>query len=265
MGYCFASRPGAMPNFAQYLSFAAAMVIICVVWGRVLWFFSERFSGFNSCVFFVMNFTRREYHEVKSILLSAIYYLVGLVMALAVWGMFGLHRPIGFGIAPEHIPLIALGIVGQVSLSNLLVSLYCAISSKTSFDSFAEIKNIPWIAGVRNLPSGSAPVAAALGGVVEELFFRGVVLQIMIQVLAMPPYFAIAAAGALFLVQQLLQVQTFFQAVLIGAGCVAISLVGGLLVVISQSVTPALLCHASFLVFFIDPLGPQHDRSTAGR
>jgi len=91
--------------------------------------------------------------------------------------------------------------------------------------------------------------AAALGGVVEETLYRGVLLQIMTVKLLVAPAVAITAVGALFTLQQLLQVKTFFQAVVIGCSCAAISLVGGSLVVITGSVVPAVLCHASFVFF----------------
>jgi membrane protease YdiL (CAAX protease family) len=199
-----------------------------------------------------MGFTRRGYHEVKALLLSAIYYLFGLLAAFALWAMFSFGHPIGIGLSLTHVPLIILGIIAQISISSLLVTLYWEVGPVAPADRFAELKNIPWIKGIMDLPPRLAPVAAGLGGVVEEFVFRGVALQIMIQELEMPVYPAIAVAGALFLFQQLLQVHTQFQAVLIGAGCIAISLVGGVLVAYTGSVMPALLCHASFVVFYLD-------------
>jgi hypothetical protein len=62
---------------------------------------------------------------------------------------------------------------------------------------------------------------------------------------------AIVVAGTLFVLQQLIQVQTPFQAMVIGSSCVAISLVGGLLVVFSGSILPALISHGSFVLFFM--------------
>jgi CAAX prenyl protease-like protein len=241
-----------MFNFSLFLAFLAAALVMCVLWGRALWFFSDQWRGFNSCVLFVMNYTSREYREVRAILLSLIYYLCGLVAAFVLWAMFAFGHPVGIGLSLAHVPLIALGIIGEISLSSLIVSLYFAVAPNTPTDRLEQLRNIPWIRGVMDLPPRLAPVSAALGGVVEELLFRGVALPILIQELGMPPFPAIAVAGALFLFQQLLQVQTQFQMIMIGAGCVAISLVGGVLVVSSGSVVPALLCHASFVVFFLD-------------
>ena len=57
----------------------------------------------------------------------------------------------------------------------------------------------------------------------------------------------------LFLLEQLVQLRTPFQAMIISGSCVAISLVGGLLVLQTGSVIPAALCHASFVIFFMSP------------
>jgi len=242
-----------MTSLSSQLAFLITTLIVCTLWGRVLWFFADYFRGFNSLVFHAMTFTRRSHGELKALFLGAIYYLFGLLAAFLLWAAFAFGQPIGFALSPMHVPLIVLGIVGQISLSNLLVSLYCElIPGRAPAERLGELQSIPWIRGVMDLPPRLAPTAAALGGVVEEFFFRGVVLQVLVQQLRVPDFLAITVAGALFLLQQLLQVQTLFQAVLIGAGCIAISLVGGALVICTGSITPALLCHASFVVFYLD-------------
>jgi membrane protease YdiL (CAAX protease family) len=113
------------------------------------------------------------------------------------------------------------------------------------------MNDVPWIKGVRQLPAGLAPLAAALGGMTEELFFRGVLQRILTGRLLVPALVAILIAGILFYFEQLLQVQTAFQAVVIGCSCVAISAIGGLLVVLTGSIWPALFAHASFVLFFM--------------
>jgi membrane protease YdiL (CAAX protease family) len=116
---------------------------------------------------------------------------------------------------------------------------------------FKELKEIPWMAGLRQLPDRIVPAAAALAGVVEELFFRGVVIFILIDRFGVRPVAAAVIAGILFCLEQLVQLQTSFQMLVIGCGCVAISAVGGLLVIVTGSVVPALFCHASFVLFFM--------------
>jgi membrane protease YdiL (CAAX protease family) len=113
------------------------------------------------------------------------------------------------------------------------------------------MNDVPWIKGVRQLPPGLAPLAAALGGMTEELFFRGVLQRILTDRLLVPALVAILIAGILFYFEQLLQVQTAFQAAVIGCSCVAISAIGGLLVVLAGSIWPAIFAHASFVLFFM--------------
>jgi membrane protease YdiL (CAAX protease family) len=95
------------------------------------------------------------------------------------------------------------------------------------------------------------PVAAVLAAVVEETFFRGVLLRVITDRLLLSPWVAMVRTGDLFIFQQLLQVRTGFQALVIGCGCAAISLVGGSLVVLTGSVVPAIIAHGSFVLFFL--------------
>jgi membrane protease YdiL (CAAX protease family) len=148
------------------------------------------------------------------------------------------------------IALIVLGIAGEISLANLLVGLGRA-AMRSRPEQWAELREIPWMKGLRSLPTPVVPLAAAFGGAVEEVVFRGVLLRILTDRLAAPPLAAIAIAGGLFCVQQWIQVRTPFQAMVIGGGCIAISLVGGLLVALTGSMVPAVLCHASFVIFFM--------------
>jgi len=229
--------------------FLALAVVVSVAWGLALRYFDERSQALRRAVFFALGFTRRSPSEVRALFLSTIYYGFGLLASLLCAAAFGLGPAALFSFAAAHIPLVVLGIVGQISLTSLLVDLICRVTGQGRPEQFAEVQEIPWIKGLRELPAATVPAAAALGGVIEELFFRGVLLRIMTDELRVAPLAAVAIVGGLFCLEQLLQVRTPFQALLIGAGCVAISSIGGLLVVLTGSVVPAVLCHASFVVF----------------
>lgn len=232
--------------------FLAAATAASLIWGRTLWYLAERSPWLRRVVFFLMGFTRRPMTQVKSLLLASIYCGLGLLAA----GLFA----IGFGLpgAQAIIPpwtgwfaLALLGAAGEISLTNLLVDLVCRLPGVGGPQRLAEMNDVPWIKGVRQLPAGLAPLAAALGGMTEELFFRGVVQRILTDRMLVPALVAILIAGILFYFEQLLQVQTAFQAVVIGCSCVAISAIGGLLVVLAGSIWPALFAHASFVLFFM--------------
>jgi membrane protease YdiL (CAAX protease family) len=232
--------------------FLAGAAVVSLLWGRALWYFAERSQALRRWVFFLMGFTRRPMIEVRSLLLGVMYCGLGLLAALLFAVGFGL--PISGWIMPikqSYLALTVLGAAGEISLANLLVDLICRIPGVGGPQRLAEMNDVPWIKGVRQLPPGVAPLAAALGGVSEEIFFRGVVQRILTDRFLAPTLVAILIGGILFYVEQLVQLQTRFQALVIACSCVAISAVGGILVVLTGSVVPALFGHASFVLFFM--------------
>jgi hypothetical protein len=232
-------------------AFLSAGLVFAVVWGLSLWYFYEH-SATRHLVLFAIAFTRRDSAEVRALVLSALYYGLGLLASLLFAVGFGLFIPRIFSFLPIYIPLIVLGIVAEISVSNLLVDVSCRANGWGP-QKFAELREIPWIKGLRELPAKSVLVAAAIGGAVEELFFRGILLPILMEKMLVAPLWAVLICGALFTLEQLLQVRTPFQAIIILSGCVAISLIGGLTVVITNSVVPAVICHVAFVIFFMTP------------
>lgn len=221
-----------------------------LLWGRALWYFDQRSPAFRRWVFAALGRSRRTPDQTRAMLLSILYYGIGLVLALALMLAFGVRAEALFSFAPWHLGVVVLAVIGEISLSSFLIDVMRRVT-RQSPARFAEIQEIPWIEGIHRLPAGMVPFAAAAGGVVEELVYRGVVLRLCTNVAGMSATQAILIAGALFCLQQLIQVRTPFQAMVIGCGCVAISLVGGLVVVLTGSVVPALIAHASFVVFFM--------------
>lgn len=259
-----------MTSGAAYITIVAAGFVVSLLWGRALWYFAECSDAFRGWLFFAMGYTRRSAGEVRSTLLGAIYYGLGLLAALLLVTAFDLPVTSLFSLSAAQLGLSVLGAAAEISLANLLIDLSCRMSGQSGPERFAEVAEIPWIKGLRQLPPSIVPAAAAAGGMIEELFFRGVLLQLLISRLPAFPMVSLAVSGALFCWQQLLQVQTVFQAMVIGCSCVAISAVGGLLVVLTGSVVPALLSHASFVLFFmcrrpISGRPPRHQKVEFGR
>lgn len=240
-----------MSNAAALGGFVAGAILVSLAWGRALWYFSERSQAVRRWVFFAMGYTHRQFGEVRALILSVIYYILGLFGAILFAIVLHLHVSSLISFSASHVALALLGIVGEISLANLLIDLSVRIAGMGGQERFAEMREIPWMKGLQHLPPAVMPVAAAFGGVVEEVFFRGVILRVMTDRLLVAPMLAIAIAGALFVFQQLVQVRTAFQALVIGCGCAAISLVGGTLVVLTGSIVPAMIAHGSFVLFFM--------------
>lgn len=244
----FAGHPGGGPLGTGLI--LLGMLAVTLVWGRVLWYFDDRSSLLPRAVLFALGYTRRTADEVRALLLAGLYYGGGLLASALFVVAFGLDVSALFSLALDHPLLVLLGALAEISLSDLFVSLYCAAAGAGP-ERFAEMRSIPWMEGLRKLPDAAVPWGAAAGAAVEELFFRGVLITVLIARLGFAPAVAVAIAGALFCLQQLIQVRTPFQGAVIGAGSLAISLVGGFLVVHAGSVLPAILCHCAFVVFYL--------------
>ena len=241
-----------MPDAVMLAATLTAGAAASLVWGRALWWVDERSATFRRAVFFALGHSRRRTTEVRSLLLSAIYLALALLLSLALAVAFRIAPASLLRVAPRDAVTTLLGIVAEISLANLLVDL-AARAMRAGPAQFAEIGEIPWIKGIAALPPAAIPVVTIVAACAEELFYRGVLLRVLIGGLRLEAWTAIAAAAALFSLQQLVQVRTAFQAVVIGCGCVASSLVGGLLAIVTGSAVPALLAHASFVVFFVRP------------
>src|SRR5205823_5449327 len=118
-----------------------------LLWGRALWYLDERSPALRRGIFFVMARTRRPPGEVRALLLSASYYGLGLLAALLLCAVFRLSLPALLSISPLHLWLVVLGIVGEISLTNLLVGIGCAVTRQGRPEQFAEIREIPWMKG----------------------------------------------------------------------------------------------------------------------
>ncbi len=223
----------------------------------MLWYLSDRARFVQPLVLRLMGRVPLGAGAIRSMLLSGAYLAAGLAGAAAVAGLAGLPAGAWLGLRPDDAGLILLGVVAEVSLCNLLVSLY-VVAVGPGRVPFAEIAEIPWMEGIRAASPAVAPLLGAAAAAVEEMFFRGAVLLVLWE--RSNAAVAIVLAGVLFWLQQVVQVRTRFQAVVISAGCLSISLVGGLLVVASGSVVPAVICHAAFVIFFF-----RRDGSRAGR
>lgn len=240
-----------MSNTAALYAFLSAAIVASLLWGRALWYCDERSQAVRRAAFFAMSFTRWQQREVRSLLLTVIYCALGLLAALLFAAAFGLDTAARVSVSTSHAGPVLLGVVAEISLAGLLVGLGRRVVGRDGAEQFAEVSEIPWMKGLRELPGWAVPLAAALATVVEEFMFRGVLLPVLTERLLVSPPLAVLIAGALFCLQQLVQVRTRFQAMVIGCACTAISLVGGLLVLLTQSVVPAILCHMSFVLFFM--------------
>ncbi len=241
-----------MTDWAGVAGFVAVAALASLAWGKILWYCNERSDTFRRWLFLVISFTSERPAAVQSLLLGVIYFTFGLFVTALLAIAFSVPAAAVFSCTWFFWPLVVLGAVGEISLAALLVEIGCRIPTQLGPERLAkEILEIPWVKGIEQLPGVTAPIFAAIGGSADELFFRGIILTAMIHRFHVDAALAIAITTALFCAQQALQVRTRLQALLITCSCLSISVIGGLLVVATGTVIPAILCHASFVLFFV--------------
>jgi membrane protease YdiL (CAAX protease family) len=247
-----------MPERATVILFIIYSTIFAIAWAYSLWFFAAKSLLLRKLVFYLMSFVRMTFPQTHSLVLSLIYFCAGIagifvfadMYGLKIWGM------LTFNI--RFIPLIILGILAEVSLAGFSANLYLGGLSDKNTDLWHEVQSIPWISGLMKLPDILMFPAIGIAASLEEFFFRGVLLLVMTKKLFFSPWVALSLATVFFLLEQLLLLKTHIQIAIISCGCLAISIVGGLLVLYTGSIFPALLCHISFVIFYFGYAGTNH-------
>lgn len=229
-----------------FLLFATIFV---VAWGRVLWYFSVRSKAINKLAVYLLSYSAYSYDQMQALILSQIYYGFGLLGSIMLIFFFPLDLFALFSVNADHFWFFILGLAAELGVVSLLIGLFRDLFMPT-IDLQAEMKDIPWISGILKLPKGFLALAPALAGLVEEIFFRGILLMILLNYFNLAVWAAVTLVTILFIFEQLIQVQDRHQFIAIGSGCLAISVVGSILVIISGSIIPAGLAHAAFLMFY---------------
>jgi membrane protease YdiL (CAAX protease family) len=236
------------------LIFISASTAFIIVWGKVLWFFAEKSRVLTKFIFFLMSFARMSFPGIRSVILSFIYFSVGILGIVGFAGIYNLDIYEMFTFNIGFIPLIFLGIIAEISLTIFFVSIYLGTRQDRRVNVHTEIRAIPWINGIGKLPGLLLSPFLVISAFLEEFFFRGVLLLILVKKLpaavSLPPWIALLLVTILFWIEQTVQLRTKTQVVIISCSCFAISLVGGLLVLYTGSIIPAGLSHASFVIFF---------------
>lgn len=193
---------------------------------------------------------------------TAVYLLGGLAASAAVMGVSGIGLgdllPVAAGW--DAIPPTALAILGAAALTAFAMSVVLAV--RPTVDIAAAVSSVEWIGQVMVLPARWRWLVPAASAAVEEFFFRGVLCGGLLLAGA-PAWTAIAVAGAAFTLAQVLLTERALQALVLAVSSAVLSVVGGLLLVVTGSVLPAIVTHAAFAAFYAG--GSGSSASSAGR
>jgi len=180
---------------------------------------------------------------------TAIYLAAGIAAA-AVALLASAAAPgeiLGWEVSPTGVALTLLAVVGANSLTAFAMSVVYAV--RPTVDVPGAVTGVLWIREVLVLPRQWRWIVPAASAAVEEFFFRGVFVIGLVAAGA-SPWTAIAIAGAIFTLTQALLTETRLAALVLAVSSAVLSVVCGLLVVIEQSVLPAIVVHAAFAGYY---------------
>ena len=180
---------------------------------------------------------------------TLIYLALGVLgsVALLYAADLSLAGLLAWRVTPHGVGLMVLTAVGAHLLTGFVTSIMYAVRPR--IDVPTAIARVRWINEVMVLPRPWRYCVPAISAAVEEFFFRGAFLGGLLAT-GTPVWAAIAISGAAFIVLQVLYTDTALQATVIGLGCVVLTVLCGLLVVVEGSVLPAIAVHASFAAYY---------------
>lgn len=172
-------------------------------------------------------------------------FLLTHFVGIKIGDMFSLEPQGGI----TFVYLIILSFIAGVSLTILVTNLL--IHFIPGIDIPSQIGSVMWIEATMDFPRKIVWIFPFMSACCEEIFFRGACLFSFLFI-GMPEMMAIILVTALFLANQLYLVETPVQAIVIGTGSFFLSVMGCMLVLLTNSIIPSMLMHAIYAAFFVN-------------
>lgn len=182
--------------------------------------------------------------------LGTLIYLATGLGAIAVVTLVGpapLGQALSWQVSLPAVALTVLVVVGAAAATGFAMSLLYAL--RPGVDVPGAVAGTGWIREILVLPPAWRWLVPMSSAAVEEVFFRGVVLVGLLTHGASVPV-AIVVSGALFVAGQVVLTERGLAAVVLGSSSIVLSALCGLLVVVTGSVVPAVIVHASFAGYY---------------
>ena len=249
-----------MGNRFDLILFLVFVTAASIFWGRIN---RIGYSRFITCiVHFIMKYSKMNAELIRSYLVWSIYVLVGLVAAVALLLTYQVNLLRFLTLDSRHFTLIPLAFIAQNSLTGLMMQLL--IVAKPTMNVYLELTSILWVRYTLIMPGIMRVIAPLSAAIVEEVFFRGAVFLVLINRFPQTgAYLPILVCTVLFVVQQVLQTDTFGQGLIFFIGSTSISIVGCIVTLYTGSFLPTLLCHTAYAFFYLQ-LGTSKNWSSLG-
>lgn len=236
-------------SIVHYIVFLLFVLGFTVYWGKAM-ALCKNSKLVNSFTRFLMRYIRSNFDPIKFYTMMILYAAISLLGTIVLHIAFGFNILRYFPLEPKHIVYIFVGFIAQLSLSSMILLIISAV--KTNINWFKVVQDITWVSLMSNMPKALRPIYPLLGASFEEIFFRGTVFVIHITYFPeMGIVWPIILVTGLFVLQQVLNIETIIQGIVISVGAVVISVVGCLLILHTKSFLPALICHLLFVIFYL--------------
>ena len=231
--------------------FIISTTLYTVLWGKTIDILvkSKLVTKFAK---FIMNYSRMKLDQIKFYIIWFGYLfmsLFGTILFSLVYkiNLFNIINVNNF----KYIAIFSLiGFIVQLSASSMILTVISLI--KRDINWYKVISDINWVKFGNKLPKALKPLYPLSGAFFEEIYFRGCIFLILItkfNFLGITG--ALIIVAMLFIIQQVINTQSFYQAVSMSIGALCISIVGCILILATGSFLPALICHELYVLFYL--------------
>lgn len=220
------------------------LVILIHGWVKVLMHEWTKFE--NNLALYAVMILRVSKQEARSLIRGFSYCVYGGLMAGIVW--YFSEFPSVRALSAKTVMLSLLGAFAELSTVRLLTIIYALLHPEVNL--IDEIQKVRWVSGAFKLSRKFVVIVIVGAAIIEEVFFRGSVMYLLLKIGA-SQLLALCIVTFLFVYEQILLVETHVQKILIGGASIVISVIGGLLVLTTNTIWPAMFAHASFVIFYV--------------
>jgi len=238
----------------KYVDLAVFLVIAALYsafWGRSVEALANS-KIVNKISMHLMGHCRAPQDKIRFYIIWFCYLFVGLlgiVLGRLIYGVNPLEYLAPINIHDAIFYTFA-GFLLQLEVSSVFL-LVCSLL-KSDVNWYRIISEINWVKVSYNLPRRIRMLYPTSSALFEELFFRCIIYFVLLNRFAwLPLPVMMLIVAVMFIIEQVVCTQTLKQAVAMAGGALAISFVGCLMIVITNSIVPAIVCHEMYVIFYL--------------
>lgn len=240
-----------MNKYIELTIFLVAVSSFSVIWGKSVDGLAKS-KIVTKLALRLMNYFRAPLDKIKFYVIWFSYIIIsisGTIVCCAVYDI-NLFNFLFSGKTYDIILYTFIGFIFQFEISSALLLIFSILKSDTNW--YKIISEINWVKVSFNLPRRIRVLYPTSAALFEELFFRcSVFLVLLLKFDWVPLPISILIVAVLFIIEQVVCTQKFKQAIAMSAGSLAISLAGCLMIVITGSIIPAIICHEMYVIFYL--------------